>query len=172
MNGNVIQNKATIHLVGHKQPIILLNHTVDKKEIRNRSRVKSYRQTSFLDYQWLPEEIEGRLCLERGKTRYTKVHMEKRGKLPISRTIHERPTEANEHSRIGDWEADTVVGQTGKACLVILTNQYSCFLKIQKVAVKKSQLVTESTVKVLEPLAKEIVTPDRGVAKLNSSENK
>ena len=84
INDNVIQNKATIRLVGHKHPIILLNHTVDQKEIRNRSHVKSYRQTSFIDYQWLPEEIERRLRLERGKTRHPKAHMEKRGELPIS----------------------------------------------------------------------------------------
>ena len=86
----------------------------------------------FLDYQWSPEEIEGRLRLEygktvvsyqtiyraiyrghfednslshgargvirklrhRGKTRHTKGHVENRGKISISHTIHERPEEA------------------------------------------------------------------------------
>ena len=98
----------------------------------------------------------------RGKTRHTKAHIEKRGKILISHTIHERPTETNERSRIGDWEADTVSEQTGKACLIALTDRYSRFLKIQKVAVKKSQLVIEAMIKMLEPLTKETVTPDRG----------
>ena len=154
----------------------------------------------FLDYQWSPEEIEGRLRLEygktvisyqtiyraiyrghfddnslshgargvirklrhRGKTRHTKGYVENRGKISISHTIHERPEEANNRTRIGDWEADTVAGKTGKACLVTLTDRYSRFLKIKKVAVKKSKLVIEAMVKLLEPLTKYTVTPDRG----------
>ena len=154
----------------------------------------------FLECQWSPEEIEGRLRLERerhvisyqtiyraiyrghfddtplshgargvvrklrhhGKTRHTKSHVEKRGKIPISHTIHERPIAANERSRIGDWEADTVAGKTGKACLVTLTDRHSRFLKIQKVAVKKSKLVIEAMVNMLASLPKETVTPDRG----------
>ena len=98
----------------------------------------------------------------RGKTRHTKGHVENRGKISISHTIHERPEEANNRTRIGDWEADTVAGKTGKACLVTLTDRYSRFLKIQKVAVKKSKLVIEAMVKLLEPLTKYTVTPDRG----------
>ena len=43
-----------------------------------------------------------------------------------------------------------------------LTDRYSRFLKIQKVAVKKSKLVIEAMVKMLEPLTKYTVTPDRG----------
>ena len=143
----------------------------------------------FLDYQWFPEEIEGRLQLEygktvisyqtiyraiyrghfddnslshgargvirklrhRGKTRHTEGYVENRGKISISHTIHERPEDANNRTRIGDWEADTVAGKTGKACLVTLTDRYSRFLKIQKVAVKKSNLVIEAMVKMLEP---------------------
>ena len=116
----------------------------------------------FLDYQWSPEEIEGRLRLEYGKTRHTKGYVENRGKISISHTIHEKPEDANNRTRIGDWEADTVAGKTGKACLVTLTDRYSRFLKIKKVAVKKSKLVIEAMVKLLEPLTKYTVTPDRG----------
>ena len=72
----------------------------------------------------------------RGKIRHTKGYVENRGKISIFHTIHERPEEANKRARIGDWEADTVVGKTGKACLVTLTDCYSRFLTIQKVAVK------------------------------------
>ena len=75
-------------------------------------------------------------AIYRGKIRHTKGHVENRGKISISHTIHERPEEANKRARIGDWEADTVVGKTGKACLVTLTNRYSRFLIIQNVVVK------------------------------------
>ncbi|MCY7087832.1 IS30 family transposase [Streptococcus oralis] len=82
--------------------------------------------------------------------------------MSISHTIHERLEDVNNRTRIGDWEADTVAGKTGKACLVTLTDRYSRFLKIQKVAIKKSKLVIETMVKMLEPLTKHTVTPDRG----------
>ena len=94
--------------------------------------------------------------------RHTKGHVENRGKISISHTIHERLEEANKRTSIGDWEADTVAGKTGKACLVTLTDRYSRFRKIKKVAVKKSKLVIEAVVQMLEPLPKETVTPDRG----------
>ena len=86
--------------------------------------------------------------------RHPKGYVENRGKFLISHTIHERPEEANKRARIGDWEADTVAGKTGKACLVTLTDRYSRFLKIQKVAVKKSKFVIEAMVQMLEPLPK------------------
>lgn len=154
----------------------------------------------FLDYQWSPEEIEGCLRLEygktvvsyqtiyraiyqghfednslshgargvirklrhRGKTRHTKCHVENRGKISISHTIHKRPDEDNNRTRIGDWEADTVAGKTGKSCLVTSTDRYSRFLKIKKVAVKKSKLVIEAIAQLLKLLTKYTLTPDRG----------
>lgn len=98
----------------------------------------------------------------RGKKRHTKGYVENRGKISISHTIQERPKDANNRTRIGDWEDDTVAGKTGKSCLVTLTDRYYRFLKIQKVAVKKSKLVIEAMVKMLEPLTKHTVTSDRG----------
>ena len=47
----------------------------------------------------------------------------KRGKIKISHHISERPEQANQRERIGDWEADTVAGVTGKACLVTLVDR-------------------------------------------------
>lgn len=97
----------------------------------------------------------------RGKTRHTEHHGEKRGKITISHTIRERSQEAKIRCRIGVREADTVAEQTGKACLVTLTDRYSRFLKIKKVAVKKkSKFVIEVIVKILDPLPREKVTPD------------
>lgn len=42
--------------------------------------------------------------------------------IQISNLIADRPDLANNRERLGDWEADTVMGQTGKACLVTLTD--------------------------------------------------
>ncbi len=45
----------------------------------------------------------------KGKPRRRKGNDEKRGKIPITNNIADRPKEANERTRIGDWEADTVL---------------------------------------------------------------
>lgn len=102
----------------------------------------------FLEEQWSPEQIEGRLALELGAspvsdtTIYRGIHAglfdgciggrraarrlrrkgrrrraagreERRGKIVVSHTIDERPAAAEERSRLGDWEADTVAGKAG-----------------------------------------------------------
>ncbi|WP_261867967.1 IS30 family transposase [Budvicia aquatica] len=49
----------------------------------------------------------------RGKTRNRKGQEEKRGKIVISHPLTERPLEADKRLRLGDWEADTVLGTVG-----------------------------------------------------------
>ena len=68
----------------------------------------------------------------RGKNRHTKKYEERRGKIQISNLITDRPAPANNRERLGDWEADTVMGQTGKACLVTLTDRKSRYLLCKK----------------------------------------
>ena len=59
----------------------------------------------------------------REKTRHTKSYEERRGKIPITNLISERPVAAEKRERLGDWEADTVAGKTGRACLLTLTDK-------------------------------------------------
>ena len=74
----------------------------------------------------------------KGKTRHKNGSIETRGKIKISHHISERPEQANQRERIGDWEADTVAGVTGKACLVTLVDRKSRYLLCEKVAKKDS----------------------------------
>ena len=69
----------------------------------------------------------------KGKTRHSKGHQEKRGKIPISHTIHERPESANQRLEIEHWEADTVAGKSGSSCLVTLTDRKSRYLLAGKI---------------------------------------
>lgn len=64
----------------------------------------------------------------RGKSRHTKTYGERRGHIPISHTIHERPLEAQQRSEIGHWEVDTVVGKSGGPCLVTMVDRKIHFL--------------------------------------------
>lgn len=156
----------------------------------------------FLDHQWSPEEISGRLRLEnadfsisystiyrgiyagmfdspqerrshgcrgairklrhRGKTRHTKDHTEKRGKIVVSNELKDRPKEADDRSRIGDWEGDTVLGKRSGPCLVTLADRKSRFLLCRKAAAKASECVRDVVIYCLKGQPLFTITPDRG----------
>ena len=78
--------------------------------------------------------------------RHTKNHTEKRGKISVTHTIHERPVEANNHSVIGHWEVDTVAGKKGEACLVTFTDSRSRYLMADKIEKKQSTFVRDSMI--------------------------
>ena len=63
-----------------------------------------------------------------GKTRNRKGLVERRGKIQITHSIEERPQEAKNRSRLGDWEGDTVIGKKGGACLTTQVDRKSGFL--------------------------------------------
>lgn len=159
-----------------------------------------YVKERFLEDQWSPEQISGRIKLEgsqykisyntiyraiyagqfdeknlshgnrgavrkfrhRGKRRHTNDYEERRGKIQISHPISERPKEAEERSRLGDWEADTVAGKAGKACLVTLADRKSRYLPGGKSVAKKVDPVNEVIIRSLKGQFLESITPDRG----------
>lgn len=98
----------------------------------------------------------------RGKSRHTKNYEEKRGRMAISHSIEERPKEAEERSRVGDWEADTVIGQKGKACLVTLVDRKTRFLLCRKADRKTADCVTDVMIASLRSMPLHSITPDRG----------
>ncbi len=85
-----------------------------------------------------------------------------RGKFPVSNDIEKRPEAAEQHKRIGDWEADTVVGKQVKACLVTLDDRKSRFLIIKKVPKKQARSVSKVMIRALEGVPVKTITPDRG----------
>lgn len=100
-----------------------------------------------------------------GKTRHKKGAQERRGKIQISHPIEERPEEANQRNALGHWEADTVVGKVGGACMITLADRKSRFLLGKKVARKAAGEVEEGLVAILlslPPEKRRSVTPDRG----------
>ena len=64
----------------------------------------------------------------RGKPRRRKGQVTKRGKIPISHELSERPIEALERIRLGDWEADTIRGKNQKNALLTLVDRKSRYL--------------------------------------------
>lgn len=101
----------------------------------------------------------------RGKTRRKAGTVETRGKIVISNHIQDRPTEAEKRQVIGHWEADTLAGKTGSACLVTITDRCSRYLIAGKIAKRYSGLLAEKMIALLSILPKDCVksiTPDRG----------
>ena len=154
-------------------------------------------RSRIVDGRWSPEQIDGRLRLERGRcvvsfaTIYRAVNAgrmdapgargsepvrrhlrrkgkkarrgreEARGRIRISHGISERPAEAGERSRLGDWEDDTVVGPGG-ACLVGIVDRASRLLVGGKAGAHTAEAVGRVEVASLRGRPLETVTPDRG----------
>ena len=98
----------------------------------------------------------------KGKSRHTKNYVEKRGKIQISNLLSQRPKEANERTRFGDFEADTIVGFNRKSALLTLVDMKSRFLHCCKLKKMDSKTVAQAMIKLLrnQPLCS--ITPDRG----------
>ena len=121
----------------------------------------------MLDVQKLSHGNRGviRKLRHRGKTRRRKGTVEARGKIVISNPIQARPQEADTRQIIGHWEADTVAGKTGSACLVTITDRCSRYLLAGTVAKKHAALVAEKIISLLSELPqkkRKTITPDRG----------
>lgn len=96
----------------------------------------------------------------RGKTRHTKNHVESRGKIHITHSIHDRPKSADDRSEFGHWETDTVAGKTGGAYLVTLIDRKSRFILVGKVPRKKAAYVSEKMIELLGSIPNGVVKTD------------
>ena len=105
--------------------------------------------------------VAGRLR-RKGRAPKEKGEDQLRGKIKVDRQIGERPEAAEERSRPGDWEADTVAGKAGGPRLVTLVDRRSRYLVGGLSPSGRSEDVCAVMARALEgqPLAS--VTPDRG----------
>ena len=88
---------------------------------------------------------------------------EHRVKFIISHPIEERPVSAEKRTVCGHWEADTVVGKQGRACLVTLVDRKSRYLLGGKATSKTAVAVNKVMGEVLWGQPHLSVTPDRGM---------
>jgi transposase, IS30 family len=146
----------------------------------------------LLRQQWSPEQISGRLKLEhqpsvsheriyqhisrdkRGggtlsqdlrcrKTRRKRYgSYDRRGQLPNRRSIDERPAIVERKRRIGDWEADTIIGKQHKEAIVSLTERKSKLTRLAKVKQNTAGLVGQVIGAQLQKLPVHTITSDNG----------
>lgn len=69
---------------------------------------------------------------------------DKRGALVNQISIEERPSIAEEKTRCGDWELDTVVGKGHRQAIVSMTERKFKLLRLKKVEQKTGTLVKQA----------------------------
>ena len=92
-------------------------------------------------------------CQKPRRKRYG--HYDRRGQIRERVSIDERPEVVEARSRIGDWEADTVIGKPGGAVLVTLVERRSRLSLIALAPNKTAEAVKAAILKVLHDNGKE-----------------
>ena len=109
-------------------------------------------------------------CKKKRKKRYGSH--DRRGNLKNRVSIDDRPDVVNTRSRLGDWEADTIIGKAHKQAIVSLTERKSGLALICKVN-KRTKENTESAIKrLLESISEKVhtITSDNGKEFANHEE--
>ena len=122
---------------------------------------------SIYRYIWTNKRKGGRLWqyLRRKAKPYRKrLTAETRGRINDRVSIHERPSIVDARTRIGDWEADTVIGQHHKQAIVTLVERKTGLLKMKRVDNKTAQQVSEAMIELLKPVRLQVktITSDNG----------
>ncbi|MFD1898999.1 IS30 family transposase [Enterococcus termitis] len=79
------------------------------------------------------------------------------------KSIHDRPKEAKERIRVGDWELDTVVGCKGtKSCLLTIVDRKSRYLKSMLLPDRKANRVAKAIELLLKNEVVHTLTADNG----------
>lgn len=153
------------------------------------------RVESLLKLEWSPEQISMRLKLEgqptashetiylhvyrnkqKGGDLYTHLRRRhtyrnrmnkysKRVGWDSRRPISERPSIVDDRSRLGDWEADTIIGREKKGGILSLVERRSRFCLLQKVPTKSAETVADAMCRKLLPHKDKVltITSDNGI---------
>jgi IS30 family transposase len=90
------------------------------------------------------------------RKRYGAAH--NRTGIPNRRDIDQRPTEANKRTRIGHWEADTIIGNQHKGAIVTLDERKTKLRLAAPLPKKKAYYTTEAINALLGPIKKFVKT--------------
>ena len=99
-------------------------------------------------------------CRKKRRKRYGSY--EKRGQIPNRTLIDERPQVVMERSRLGDWEADTIIGKGKKGAIVTLVDHKSRYLRMGMVNQRTKEAVKEMIISLLAGYPVYTITCDNG----------
>jgi IS30 family transposase len=95
-------------------------------------------------------------CQKKRRKRYGSI--ERRGQIKNRVSIEKRPEIVDLRNRVGDWEADTVIGKQGHSVLVTLVERKTRFTVAIKAANKTAQAVTDAICENLKPYHDRVLT--------------
>jgi IS30 family transposase len=95
-------------------------------------------------------------CQKKRRKRYGAN--DRRGKITNRVSIDQRPPVVEERSRLGDWEADTVIGKKSSFALVTLVERKSRFTLLKKVNQRTAAATTEAIIEMLKPYSSKTLT--------------
>lgn len=98
----------------------------------------------------------------RKKYRKRSGNGDQRGRIPNKTSIEERPEEVENRERIGDWEADTIIGKGKKGAVVTLVDRKSRFLRMGLVEKRTKEAVKEKMIHLLSSFPVHTITCDNG----------
>jgi IS30 family transposase len=78
--------------------------------------------------------------------------------MPNCRSIEERLKIAEQRKRVGDWEADTIIGQSHQQAILSLVKRKSKVCLLKKVERNTAELVEQAIDELLRPLAAKVYT--------------
>jgi len=76
---------------------------------------------------------------------------DRRGKIPNQVSIEERPEIVEKRERIGDWEADTIIGAGKRGAIITLVERKSRFTLLRHVTRRTAAAVQEAILDLLKP---------------------
>ena len=164
---------------------------LSRRCLGHRSRIKQVtweRVELLLQLQWSPEQIHGRLRLEkqptvsaqwiyqhisadkkRGGTLHRHLRSQKkqrkryagdsrRAQIPNRTSIDKRPKIVANKGRLGDWESDTIIGARHRGVILSCNERKSKLTLLRKVKSKGALEVKRAFVDLLAPLADKVFT--------------
>ena len=101
-------------------------------------------------------------CQKERRKRYGKT--DRRGVIPNRKSIEERPAIVEARKRIGDFEADTIIGKKHKQAILSLVDRKSGFVMLKKVKQKTASAIRDATTDLLMPHRSRLhtITSDNG----------
>jgi IS30 family transposase len=99
-------------------------------------------------------------CQRQRKKRYGSVRAQRRGQIKDRVSIDERPSIVENYERVGDWEADTIVGayQGSKPVLVTLVERKTKLTLIRKASNKTAKAVSQAMLSMLAAIKDHVLT--------------
>jgi len=101
-------------------------------------------------------------CQKQRRKRYGST--ERRGKIPNQTSIEQRPAIVDTRERLGDWEADLVIGAAQQGVLLTVNERRSRLTLIAHVVSKEASVVADALISLLKPFAAHVhtLTTDNG----------